>query len=266
MPELCQSKFNLTETHWLIRFITWIERISIQFADRAICVHKPHLDVLVAHGNPSNKFLILINLPDPKIFSNSSKVVVSDHPSFMLIYHGLVARRHGLETAIRAVYNLKDEIKQVKLMVIGEGDDIPRLIDLVSELKLGDRVDIHNGYIPIEELVPIIQVADIGIVPILYDNFTRYMLPVKLLEYVALKIPVICSRTETISAYFDESMVRFFSPGNINELTEQIRFLYRNPEKRREISVNADQFNHLYNWSQQKQLYYQFIDKLITKV
>ena len=36
MPELYQSKFKLSSRHPVIRFITWIERCSIRFADRAI--------------------------------------------------------------------------------------------------------------------------------------------------------------------------------------------------------------------------------------
>ena len=44
-------------------------------------------------------------------------------------------------------------------------------------------------------------------VPILYDAFTRYMLPLKLLEYIGMGIPCIVSETETIHAYFNDEMV-----------------------------------------------------------
>jgi glycosyltransferase involved in cell wall biosynthesis len=113
--------------------------------------------------------------------------------------------------------------------------------------------------------VPVICTADVGVVPIYYDSFTKYMLPVKLLEYVALKIPTICSRTETIQSYFDDSMVKFFNPGSIDELTEIILFLYQNPEKRKQLAVDADKFNREYNWNQQKQLLYSLVDELCAK-
>jgi glycosyltransferase involved in cell wall biosynthesis len=265
MPELCQSKFHLAKTHWFIKFVTWVERLSIAFADGAIAVHKTHLDALVSHGNTPEKFIILINLPDPKVISFDNASINHKHEEFLLVYHGLVAKRNGLEIAIRAVKSLTQDIKNIKFLVIGEGDDAERLIKLVDQLDLCDHVTIRNGYIQLETLVPIIRNADLGVVPILYDEFTRYMLPVKLLEYVALKVPVVCARTETISAYFDETIVEFFTPGNIEELAEKIKFLYSSPEKRMEMSKNSDKFNNLYNWTQQKQIYYQFVNNLHKK-
>ena len=122
-----------------------------------------------------------------------------------------------------------------------------------------------EGMIPLDELVPRIQSADVGIVPILFDDFTKYMLPVKLLEYVALKKPVICSRTKTIEAYFDDSMVQYFSPGSIDELTNSIYSLYKDAHRRAELSANADKFNQEYNWVSQKQTYYLLIDNLIKE-
>jgi len=264
MPELYQSKFQLDEHHWLIRFITWVERRSISFADRAIAVHKPHLDALVKHGNPPEKFIILLNLPDPKIFSRRAWIGPENDRGFKLIYHGMLAKRNGLRVAMRAVSHLKEEIEGLKFQIFGIGDDLPRLIDLAREQDLCDCVHFSEGYIPMVNLVPVILEADLGIVPILYDNFTRYMLPVKLLEYVALGVPVICSRTETIEFYFDDSMVRFFEPGNSDDLAIRILDLYRNLAERQRIAANADRFNAEYKWEQEKQSYYHLIDKLLN--
>jgi glycosyltransferase involved in cell wall biosynthesis len=264
MPELYQSKFGFGQTHWLIRLITWMELYSIGFADRAIAVHKPHLDALIRHGNPVGKFIILLNLPDPKIFANRARVSSRNDSSLKLIYHGTVAERHGLRVALRALTSLREEIKGLKFQIIGAGDDFPSLIDLAKELGLTDYVDFKT-FMPLEELIPIILDADVGIVPILYDDFTKYMLPTKLLEYVALGKPVICSRTATIEAYFDDSMVEYSTPGDVAELAEHIRVLYRNPDKRDRLRTNADKFNREYNWEQQKQLYYELIDALIRK-
>ncbi len=263
MPELYQSKFGLAENHLLIRFITWIERISVWFADRALAVHKTHLEALCSHGNPFEKFTIVLNLPDMKIFSKGDGNNSGQKSDFELIYHGTVSERHGLETALHAIATLHGKIPGLKLKIVGDGDGISRLIGLVNELNLHDYVDISKGMIPLDELVPRIHTADVGIVPILLDDFTKYMLPVKLLEYVALKKPVICSRTETIEAYFNNSMVQYFSPGNISELADSIYALYIDPGRRIELSTNADQFNRQYNWESQKQTYYLLIDDLI---
>jgi glycosyltransferase involved in cell wall biosynthesis len=262
MPELYQSKFGYDAKHPFIRFISWMECRSIAFANHALAVHKPHLEALCSHGNPPGKFTVLLNLPDMKIFSHSNDSEFHNDFGLHLIYHGTVAQRNGLEVAIRAISSLKKDLKDLTLRIIGDGDDILRLSKMVKELELQDIIKIDKGMVSLEKLVPLIQKADVGIVPILYDDFTKYMLPVKLLEYVALGKPVICSRTETIEAYFDDSMVQFTSPGDITELAEAIRYLYENPERRREMSINADKFNRNYNWEKQKLVYYRLIDNL----
>ena len=264
MPELYQSKFGSNKRHLTIRFLKWVERRSIRFAHRAIAVHQPHLEALCSHGNPSQKFTVLLNVPDIKVFANQGNSQPQNHPGLELIYHGMVAKRNGLEIAIRAISMLKDELKQLKLKIIGDGDDILRLSELVTELGLLDIVQIIRGMMSLEKLVPIINDADVGIVPILYDEFTRYMLPTKLLEYVAMGKPVICSRTATIEAFFNDTMVQFVSPGNVSELAGAIRELYEHPEKRRLLSVAANQFTREYNWEKQKQAYYQLIDSLVN--
>lgn len=263
VPELYQSKFGYTDRHILIRFITFVERLSIWFADRTIAVHQPHLEALCRHGNPASKFIILLNLPDKKIFHRDDSSRPSNNSEFELIYHGTISERHGLEIAVRAISELRGKLDGLTMKIIGDGDDMPRLTNLVEELGLNSCIHIMRGMVPMEQLVGEIEDASIGVVPLLDDEFTRYMLPVKLLEYVALNIPVICSRTVTIQAYFDESMVQFTPAGNVSALAANIEFLYNNPGRMEELRANASRFNFEYSWEKQKQTYFELIDRLL---
>lgn len=265
MPELYQSKFGLSQKHRLIRFITWIERQSIRFANRAIAVHKPHLHILVKHGNPIEKFDILMNLPDPKTFSGSFKANPANNGQFKLVYHGTVSRRHGLHIMLRAIPTIREEIAGFKMEIFGDGDDIPYLVNLTRELGLQDCVSIHQGMVPMENLVPTLLTAKIGVVPMLNNNFTRHTLPVKLMEYVALGIPVVSSRIESLETYFDNSMIQYFEPGDVDDLAEKVLELYRSPNKREVQINNAYRFIQKYSWEQQKIRYYHLVDDLVGK-
>src|SRR5664279_5319715 len=64
MPELYMCKFRSGPRHFIVWLITWIERRSIAYADKAISVHIPHRDALVGHGNAEQKFTVLLNVPD----------------------------------------------------------------------------------------------------------------------------------------------------------------------------------------------------------
>lgn len=263
MPELYASKFGLSERHPLIKFITWVERRSIHFADTAIAVHLPHRDILFRHGNPLKKFNISLNLPDPQIFTRPAKSPrYNIDGKIRLIYHGTIARRHGLEVAFRALRAARDELPAFEFYVMGDGDDLERLMGIVKDLELVDCVK-FVGRVPLKEIPSRIMQAHLGIVPILYDAFTRYMLPVKLMEYVRLGIPVIASRTETMQAYFDETMVRYFQPGCEIELANHIIDLCNNSQKREFLALNAEKFNKQFSWDSQKKEYYDLIDSLL---
>jgi glycosyltransferase involved in cell wall biosynthesis len=263
-PEMYQSKFGLARSHWLIRLLTWIERRSVSFADRAIAVHEPHLEVLTRHGNPKEKFEVLFNVADPRRFSPRTTEPGPDAP-FKLVYHGTIAPRHGLDVAVRAVNLARHEIDRMEFTIIGAGDDVPRIERLIAELGLKDVVRLSTKVVPIENLVPFLEDAHVGIVPIRNDDFTKYMLPLKLLEYVALGIPVACSDTETIRAYFDDGMLAFFRPGDERDLAARLVELYRHPERRRDLAQRAHTFNERFSWESQKLKFYGSIDSLARR-
>ncbi|MBN2323605.1 MAG: glycosyltransferase family 4 protein [Spirochaetes bacterium] len=258
VPELYISKFKLNENHLLIKTLRFVEKISIAFAHKAISVHKIHLEALVGHGNPKSKFEIIMNTPDPEIFyQRGDRKHCKD---FKLVYHGTISRRHGLELSIRAMELIRERISNVIFKIIGEGDDVERLIELVEDLNLSQVVEIIGKFVPVHELPKLIEDADLGIVPLVNDSFTQYMLPVKLMEYIALNIPVIVTKTRTVESYFDDTMVEFISGESEEELAECVVKLHDDPQRRLLLSKNARDFTIRYNWEKQKQIYYNLIE------
>jgi glycosyltransferase involved in cell wall biosynthesis len=261
MPELYASKFGLPEAHWVIRGLKLVERLSVRFADRAVAVHQPHLDALVAHGNPADKFTIVMNLPDPDMFRRRKNGGQADR--FTLIYHGMVGTRNGLDVAVRAAAIAREQVPGLVLRILGDGDDFARVSGLVDELGLGNTVQLQQGLRPIEDVIPELERATVGVVPIVDDPFTRYMLPVKLLEYVALGMPVIASSTATIRAYFSEPMLAYTTPGDAEALARLIVALYKDPGRRLHLSMEADKFTAEHNWPREKTRYYQLVDSMV---
>jgi glycosyltransferase involved in cell wall biosynthesis len=261
MPELYASKFGLPESHWVIRGLKLVERLSVRFANRAVAVHQPHLEALVEHGNPAEKFTIVMNLPDPAMFRRRTNG--AEAGDFTLVYHGMVGTRNGLDVAVRAAALARDEIPGLKLRIMGDGDDFARVRELVDELDVSGTVQLEQGLRPIEEVIPDLESATVGVVPIVDDPFTKYMLPVKLLEYVALGMPVIASSTSTIRAYFSESMLAFTQPGDAKALADQMVELYRSPERRHRLTTEADIFTAEHNWPREKTRYYQLVDSMV---
>jgi glycosyltransferase involved in cell wall biosynthesis len=260
MPEIYMTKYGASPCSRMVRFITWMELRSVSFADRAIAVHKPHLDALAGHGNDRNKFSILLNVPDDRIFKRHAPAPRQDG-TFRLIYHGTLPKRAGLDIAIRAVAHARKEIPNLHFLIIGSGDTRDTLAQLAADLHLTGCVE-FMPCVPVEKLPALISQSDVGIVPYTADAFTRYVLPTKLLEYAAIGIPAISSRLSTVEAYFDSSMVAFFKPGDDDALAREILRLYRDPALRQAFAARVDRFTELYNWPEQRKVYYQLVDSL----
>jgi phosphatidyl-myo-inositol dimannoside synthase len=70
----------------------------------------------------------------------------------------------GVDVTIRALPQILSKFPDVKYLVIGRGDDLPRLEALAQELGVSDRV-IFAGFVPTTELPDHYRVADAYIMP-----------------------------------------------------------------------------------------------------
>jgi phosphatidyl-myo-inositol dimannoside synthase len=70
----------------------------------------------------------------------------------------------GVDVTIRALPTIAQAVPQVKYLVIGRGDDQPRLAALAQELGVADRV-VFAGFVPTERLVDHYRLADAYVMP-----------------------------------------------------------------------------------------------------
>jgi glycosyltransferase involved in cell wall biosynthesis len=174
-----------------------------------------------------------------------------------------VTQRLGLDLAISAVAALRPEIPELRLKVIGEGDRLAESRALVDRLGLAARVDFMD-LVPVEKLPALLVKADVGLVPYRPSSATHLMLPVKLLDYATLGIPVIAARLRTVEYYFGDGAVELFEPGNVADLVRAIRLLYNNPDLRERLVERARNSLDALNWQNQRTEYYRAIDSLLT--
>ena len=263
VPELFATKFDVPESARVIGLTRFVERRSVGVADRALAVTESHLDALVAHGNPREKFTVVMNTPVPELFQPLPTPRPVD--PFTLVYHGTVASRHGLETAVRAMALVREKTDGVRLEVAGDGDGLEEITSLVGRLGLEDIVSVTPGRRPVSELRPMFERASAGIVPMVNDAFTRHALPVKLLEFIALGLPVISSRTDTVRLYFDDSMIAFFEPGDAAELAERILELKSDPGRAARMSAAAATVLEQHSWEHEARGYFGVVDELARR-
>ncbi|WP_017653219.1 glycosyltransferase family 4 protein [Fortiea contorta] len=70
----------------------------------------------------------------------------------------------GVDVTIRALPQIAEVFPQVKYLVIGRGDDQPRLAQLAQDLGVSERV-VFAGFVPTEQLIAHYRLADAYIMP-----------------------------------------------------------------------------------------------------
>jgi len=252
VPETYLAKFSTGGPGILYRLLCLEERVCCGFADRLICVNHPQMEALALRGIRPEKIIVSMNVPDPKLFRKSNGSPRKHGKKIHLVYHGTITKRLGIDLAIRAVARIAESRPDVKFIILGEGDDAGEFTALIQSLHAEEAVRFENRMIPVEDLNAFLEKMDIGIVANRKNIATDLMLPVKMLEYIALGIPVAAPRLKTISWYFTDDMVSYFEPENVDSLAGAIEVLVQSPEKRRKQSRNAGAFFEKYGWEKQK--------------
>lgn len=267
MPELYSEKFASRGKSWFIRALKVQERWAGKFASAVLTVEEGFKDILSERGIPRDKIDVLMNLPDERIFSLRKAVAPKlEEAPFVMVYHGTLARRLGLDIAIEAVARVRTSIPFIELRIIGAGEERHRLIELRDKLQLHGKVTFSDGFVPVEQIPSMINDADVGVIPLRTSRGTDIMLPTKLLEYASIGIPCIVPKTGTICRYFDDQMVEFFEAENVDSLSNAILRLYRDPKKRDRLAREAtERFSKKYNWSTEKKIYTTLVAKLLEK-
>jgi glycosyltransferase involved in cell wall biosynthesis len=260
MPEFFATKFGVGMTHPAVRMVAAAEQASIRFADVAITCTAQMREAFVARGADAGRIGLVHNTAEEEVFDPQRYPPRERRDgTFTLICHGSVEERYGLDTGIEAVALLADEIPELRLEVYGTGSELPRLRELAARLEVRDRVDFAGRFVPIEELLQAISQADAGVVAMKRDVFRDLVHCNKMYDLVAMRRPVITSRTRSVQAYFGDDCFQYFAAGDPEDLARAIRELYADPDLAGRLVEAAAEAVEPYRWPRQRERYQGYV-------
>ncbi len=268
-PELMAVKTKPPLRGILRRLAIIQERLSIAFVDHVVTAGWPFEELLLQRGVPREKVTIIINSVDPKLFPSSrdslpSSVLPDEKRPLILMYYGTLAKRSGVDVAMRAIALARRQAPHLRFHVKGIGQEKPSLMILAKELSISDIVEFSDGC-PVDEIVNFIVQCDIGIIPYQCDGFTELLLPTKAYELAWLKHPMIVSDTIGIRSMFRPESVILCEPSNPESFSEAIINLYQHPEKRAQLIANAAQDYTPFKWELMAKRYQLLLASLSQK-
>lgn len=264
LPELYASKFKIDHDSLLFKCLTFAERCSAKFATHVIVANHLWRDRLVARSSTTQKSSVVRNHPDLDIFVAQSKHARKLNGRFVLTYPGTLNGHQGLDVAIRAFASVSERMLDAEFHIYGEGPAKPSLIELASELGMQDRVIFHD-FLPSREVARAMATTDLAIEPKRATSaFGNEALSTKILEFMALGVPIIASKTKIHAYYYDDSVVRYYENDDVAQLAEQMVELRRNQALRENLAANALKYAQENTWDARKHEYLELVDVLVN--
>jgi glycosyltransferase involved in cell wall biosynthesis len=195
-------------------FFTRIEKLCLQEADVIACVSE---ELVELRKRQTNKPVILSrNGVSYDLFKNNQQI--KDSKNRTLIYTGSLDKWCGLDVVIQALPEVKRIIPNIKLIIIGkEWKDSfysKTIAPLVGQLKLQNNVE-YLGSMSYQELPQYLRKSAVGLIPNRPLSVRRYSCPLKLFEYLACGLPVLCTDIGEMSRIVNE-----FKVGHSVEFTQ----------------------------------------------
>ena len=263
VPEVFITKYGLAPDHRVIRFLIWVEKISIAYSQLILTPNIMFRELFISRSCPPEKIHIVMNSPDEKVFFiDEAEAAKKDNSRFVLMFHGFITERHGLGIALEAVARLRHTIPNIMFRVYGEGDYAERFLEKSKELNITDIIE-FGGLVTQEVISGAINTIDVGIIPNLNTPFTAINFPTRIFEFLCMGKPVIVPRTPGIQDYFDEESIHYFDPGNVDDLVERIRFIYENPELAKDVLERGMRIYNAHRWSIERDNFVNNVRKLV---
>jgi glycosyltransferase involved in cell wall biosynthesis len=263
-PEYLATRFQKSSNDFWPRVFAWLEQASICFADRALTCTEQMRETFHRRGADVTRIGVVLCAADEAVFDATRYPRrENENGDFVLVSHGSVERRYGLDTVIHALHSLRHEMPGLRLRVYGDGTHLDALARLANELGVEDRVWFSRGWVPIEELLHGLGSADAGVVAVPRDPFRDLTHTNKMFDYIAMRLPVLITRTQAVEAYFDDSCFELFESCDPADLAQAIRRLHNDPELRRRRVERALEAAQPYRWEHQREIYLAHVRDLV---
>lgn len=254
MPELMMSIYELREDSSAVRLLKTLEKWSLRFADAGLAVNEACRKIFSARSCPRNKVTVVMNSPDEGIFqfrepSRQPSSVRDTSKPFVIMYHGSIVERHGLDLAVMALRKIRHSVPNAELRIYGRSTSfLEQVMDSVRNSELQPAVR-HFGPKKLEQIAQAIGECDVGIIPNRRSIFTELNTPTRIFEYLSQGKPVIAPRAPGILDYFGPRELVLFELGDADDLATKIEYVFAHPEETLRMVERGQEVYQTHKWS-----------------
>jgi glycosyltransferase involved in cell wall biosynthesis len=246
IPTVVHWHSDVTSLHdtrltWAYRVYRPFEQALLKHAKAIIVTSTPYLESSFALKNWQDKSHViplgidLNRLQKPNAYSLqwANQQWNKNYP-FRLLTIGRLSYYKGHDILIRALA----EIPHAQLNIVGEGEQRQTLTDLIHRLNLQDRVKLL-GFVEHQQLAGLFSTCDVFCLSSLERTEAFGMV---LLEAMRYQCAIVASAIPGAGVNWiieNQRSGLLVTPNNVADLVQSLRLLWRNPDQRRFLAVQA---------------------------
>ena len=197
--------------------------------------------IIDQYGVKQEKISIIPNGVDMSLFD-----IINEKNPKKIVFAGAMYYHRGLDVLLEAIPSVIKKIPDAKFVLLGSGAEMNKLKKIVLENKLEKSVE-FKGWIKREQIPENISDASIGIGPLRLTDVTSRALPIKVLEYMTVSLPIIAQKGTLPEDILENGKNGYFIE-NANDLAEKIILLLNQPKKVKEMGIESSKMVQKFSW------------------
>ena len=245
------------------------EEEFIKNANYVISVSPEFIETLQARlPSEKKKFILVPNTIRKSFFEDfivENTILDKYKNKFVILYLGDTHLRRGLQTAIFAIDKLKQNIPNIKLVIVGKNTTDVVLKQQVKDLNIQDFVD-FEGWQDVTLFQSYILASSICISPLHRNLQHNVAYANKIFQYMSLAKPLLVS-----DAIAQKRLIEKANSGlvhqdkNVDDFTSKVLELYYNKNLRIDLGKNGASFiKNEFSWEQTSKKLTHLYDNLVT--
>jgi glycosyltransferase involved in cell wall biosynthesis len=251
---------NRFKYKWQQKIVSWFEDGTVRYV-KGITVSNTFLaDRFKSLGFPSEKILIIphgtntdmSNLLsaeniDEKMREIMNRLAVYPEDQVIIYIGSMSLTSHAVDLLLRSFKIMCDRLSNVKLVLVGGGEDIDYLMNLAVDLAIDHQV-IFTGRVDPSDVPYYFRLADISVDPKLDTTLAHSTLSLKVFESIAAGVPCVAADTGDTKKILDSAGM-VIKPGDIEALAEGLIYLLENPDTLLEMKMKTHELKKKYDWN-----------------
>ncbi len=245
-PESLAAVGASGENSLLHRSLNYMAGFLYRNADRIVVVSPAFEDHLATRwGVPREKISVVENGVETDLFrprnADDLRYELGLANRFVVSYIGTIGMAHGLDTLIEAASRLRQVAPEVSFLLVGEGADKERIVQIVRKRALDNLMFVDQQ--PRNRIPVYISASDASLVVLKKNDLFKTVIPTKMLEFMSCGKPLLLG----VDGQAREIMERahaglFIEPENPQQLVDGVMHLLKEQSLRTTLGENGRRY------------------------